>query len=142
MSDVDEAASDGERRALERAPVSLKVNYKRLNTFFADYTKNISKGGTFIRTKDPLELGSRFRFVLTAPEPDGSGATVRVELDGEVQWVVPSEDADDDHPAGMGVRFVFRDDAERRAVDELVTRLMRSSLGEHLAERLLAPGRR
>jgi hypothetical protein len=34
-----------ERRAETRRPIELKVEYKRLNTFFADYTKNISRGG-------------------------------------------------------------------------------------------------
>ena len=32
--------------------IELTVEYKRMNAFFADYTKNISRGGTFIRT-DP-----------------------------------------------------------------------------------------
>ena len=38
----------GERRDNQRHAIELKVEYKRLNSFFADYTKNISKGGTFI----------------------------------------------------------------------------------------------
>jgi len=37
-----------DKRQTERVPIELKVEYKRLNTFFSDYTKNISKGGTFI----------------------------------------------------------------------------------------------
>ena len=40
-----------ERRAEVRRPIELKVEYKRLNTFFADYTKNISRGGTFITSR-------------------------------------------------------------------------------------------
>ena len=49
--------SDRERRADARSPIELKVEYKRLNTFFADYTKNISRGGTFIKTARPLPVG-------------------------------------------------------------------------------------
>jgi type IV pilus assembly protein PilZ len=41
-----------------RAPIELKVEYKKMNTFFSDYTKNIIKGGTFIKTDKPLKLGT------------------------------------------------------------------------------------
>ena len=54
------AGTDGSDRRLEqRAPIELKVEYKKLNTFFADYTRNICKGGTFIKTARPLPVGSR-----------------------------------------------------------------------------------
>ncbi len=33
-----------EGRQAPRAPIELKVDYKKLNSFFADYTKNISQG--------------------------------------------------------------------------------------------------
>ncbi|HKO52206.1 MAG TPA: PilZ domain-containing protein, partial [Polyangiaceae bacterium] len=51
-----------DRRSGFRAPIELKVEYKRLNTFFADYTKNISRGGTFIATDKPLPVGTDFVF--------------------------------------------------------------------------------
>jgi type IV pilus assembly protein PilZ len=54
-----------EKRELDRAAITLRVDYKRINTFFADYTKNISKGGTFIRTTKPLDVGTDFVFVLS-----------------------------------------------------------------------------
>jgi len=47
---------DVDRRDGARPPIEPKVEYKKLNTFFADYTKNICKGGTFIRTKKPLDV--------------------------------------------------------------------------------------
>ena len=50
-----------EKRQAERAAITLRVDYKRLNTFFADYTRNISKGGTFIRTDRPLDMATRVR---------------------------------------------------------------------------------
>ena len=56
-----------EGRREPRAPIELKVDYKKLNSFFADYTKNISKGGTFIKTKRTLPIGTRFLFKLTVP---------------------------------------------------------------------------
>ena len=58
---------ENERRREQRAPIELKVEYKRLNTFFYDYTKNISKGGTFIKTDKPLDIGTVFLFKLQLP---------------------------------------------------------------------------
>lgn len=127
-----------ERRGGERALATLKVDYKRLNTFFADYTKNISKGGTFIRTTKPLPLETEFAFVLTAPEPNQDGQSIRLELTGVVKWVVPEAEATDDKPAGMGIQFVFKDDAERKRVETFVLDLMRTSLGERLTDKLLS----
>src|SRR5580765_3762259 len=123
MPPEDESWSD--RRAAQRAAISLRVDYKRLNTFFADYTKNISKGGTFIRTTKPLDIGTEFVFVLTVPEPKLENAPVRLELTGEVKWVISESEATDTKPAGMGIQFVFKDESERRRVETFVADLMR-----------------
>ncbi|MBX3212811.1 MAG: TIGR02266 family protein [Labilithrix sp.] len=136
--DAEPGAADDDRRDQDRAAITLKVDYKRLNTFFADYTKNISKGGTFIRTTKPLDVGTEFVFVLTVPEPSPEGAPVRLELTGRVKWVVPESDATEEAPAGMGIQFVFEGDAEQKRVESVVAELMRTSLGEHLAQKLLS----
>ena len=133
------ASTDGsDRRGEDRTAITLKVDYKRLNTFFADYTKNISKGGTFIRTTKPLEVGTEFVFVLTVPEPSLENAPVRLELTGEVKWVVPESAAPEENPAGMGIQFLFEGNEERERVERFVADLMRSSLGERLADKLLS----
>ncbi|MDB4944167.1 MAG: hypothetical protein JWP97_3701 [Labilithrix sp.] len=119
----------------ERAPITLRVDYKRLNTFFADYTKNISKGGTFVRTERPLEVGTEFMFVLSLPEG------VTLDLKGVVRWVVTEAAATSDKPAGMGIEFVFEDDEKRRQAHESVAVMMRESLGTALADKLLGGGR-
>ncbi len=114
-----------------RAPIELKVDYKKLNSFFADYTKNISKGGTFIKTKKPLPLGTRFLFRLAVP-----GRRDPFELNGEVVRASASgEDAGED--AGMGIRFVWSDEGERRKFESLVEALMSESLGPIVAHHLL-----
>src|SRR5882762_8637999 len=89
-----------EKRTNERSTITLRVDYKRLNTFFADYTKNISKGGTFIRTAKPLDVGTKFVFVLSVPSHNK-----QLELKGEVMWVVTEEKSTPDNPAGMGIKF-------------------------------------
>ena len=115
------------------APIELKVEYKRLNTFFADYTKNISRGGTFIDTQHPLPIGTEFVFVLGVPmlgEP--------LRLNGKVMWVTSPDEASKANPAGMGIEFQYSSDHERKAVQDRVEGLMRDQLGARLAERLLA----
>jgi type IV pilus assembly protein PilZ len=122
-----------EKRKADRAAITLKVDYKRLNTFFADYTKNISKGGTFIRTSKPLAVGTEFLFVLSLPT-----LNEQVQLTGEVKWVVTEEEAQGEKPPGMGIKFKFDTDADRAKVDDFVERLMQDALGSHISEKLLA----
>ncbi len=116
-----------EHREHGRAPIELKVDYKKLNSFFADYTRNISKGGTFIRTKKTLPVGTRFLFRLVVP-----GRASPFELNGEV--VHASAQGDE---AGMGIRFVWSGDRDRAEFEAVVEGLMQESLGPLVAQRLL-----
>ena len=121
-----------ERRTSMRAPIELRVEYRRLNSFFSDYTKNISKGGTFIRTQKPLPPGTEFVFVLIVPK-----LSEPLRLNGEVVWTTEVAKASDDSPAGMGIRFKYVDEAERTATEDVVERLVKDELGDHISERLL-----
>jgi type IV pilus assembly protein PilZ len=126
------APSDADRRRELRAPIELKVEYKRLNTFFADYTKNISRGGTFIATQKPLPIGTEFVFALGIPQMPEP-----LRLRGKVMWTTSPEDASPANPAGMGIEFQYVDDAERREKESAVERLLLQELGDHLATKLL-----
>jgi type IV pilus assembly protein PilZ len=118
----------GERRDQKRAGIELKVEYRRLNTFFYDYTKNISRGGTFIRTRRPLPVGTVFLFKLVVPTLDSP-----LVLTGEVRWVQSASEA---AQSGMGIRFVFDDDNQRAVVESAVEKLMVGSLGPLITARL------
>jgi type IV pilus assembly protein PilZ len=124
--------AEGDKRAGERTAIQLRVDYKRLNTFFADYTKNISKGGTFIKTPKPLAIGTEFLFVLSVPSHNA-----KLELKGAVVWVVTEEEATEEKPAGMGIRFKYASDAERQDVHDFVEKLMDEALGHHISVKLL-----
>lgn len=114
-------------RAQPRVPIELRVDYKKLNSFFADYTKNISKGGTFIKTEKPLAIGTRFLFKLTIPQRDPP-----FEILGEVVWS-KTESPD----PGMGIRFIYQNDKQRSELESIVERLMEESLGPELTHKLL-----
>jgi type IV pilus assembly protein PilZ len=129
---VENVIKDDDRRSSPRAPIELKVEYKRLNSFFADYTKNISRGGTFIRTEKPLGIGTDFVFKLGIPQlPEP------LMLQGKVQWVVPPEEATAEQEAGMGIGFIFDSEADRQRVEGAVERLMVESLGPVLFHKLI-----
>ena len=123
---------DDERRYHPRAPIELKVEYRRLNTFFADYTRNISRGGTFIKTQKPLDVGTEFLFKLQIPTLEEP-----IVLKGKVQWVVPPEGATEDEPAGMGIKFLYDEGPRRVDIETKVERLMIDSLGKHLYQKLI-----
>jgi type IV pilus assembly protein PilZ len=117
-----------DRRGYPRTGIELNVEYKKLNTFFHDYTRNISKGGTFIRTSRPLEAGTQFVFKLHVPE-----LLEPLSLRGEVKWIVLEEDAgkDPEKPdAGMGIQFVYDSEEDRLSVEATVERLIKKHLGE------------
>lgn len=122
------------QRVHPRAPIDLKVEYKKMNTFFADYTKNISKGGTFIKTDRPLPVGTEFLFKLSLPK-----RTHPFELKGQVIWTNQESEIQKPEVAemGMGIRFVFKNEGERRGFEQEVESLMVASLGHHLYEKLL-----
>ena len=105
-----------------------------MNTFFADYTKNISKGGTFIKTERPLPLGTEFIFKLALPKRDDP-----FELRGEVMWTNQAAHIQRPEVAemGMGIRFIFNNEEERFAFEHEVEQLMVASLGAHLYEKLI-----
>lgn len=124
--------TENERRREPRAPIELRVDYRRLNAFFADYTCNISRGGTFIRTDAPLPVGTEFRFLLGVP-----GLPEPISLTGRVQWTVQPGRAPEDADPGMGIGFIFRSEAERHRVTAVVEKLMVENLGRQLYDRLL-----
>jgi type IV pilus assembly protein PilZ len=125
--------------ATARPPIELKVEYKKLNSFFADFTRNISKGGTFIRTERPLKVGTEFVFKLVVPHRPGPFV-----LHGRVAWVHGSEGTLVPVPVGergMGITFLYDDDAQRRVFEDEVEGMMRTALGDLIVDRLLEPVR-
>jgi len=121
-----------ERRETERAAVELPIEYERLNALLSDYTHNISRGGTFIRTEEPLALGTVISFTIMAPQLGDP-----IILRGAVRWVVTAEDSGAERPAGMGIAFVFDSPDHRVAVEGRLDRLMVASLGPAVFERLM-----
>src|SRR4051794_40426831 len=85
-----------------RGPVNLRIKFRSesLQQFIERYGVDVSRGGIFIRTREPLPVGTRlkldFQLVDAAPLFQGDGTVVWIrEHDASRAGVTP----------GMGVRF-------------------------------------
>ena len=121
-----------ERRDAGRAALELPVEYERLNALLSDYTHNISRGGTFIRTEKPLPVGTVLSFTIRAPQL-GDPLILR----GVVRWVVDTSQAAGGRPPGMGIAFVFDSGIEKEAVEARLDQLMVGALGRDAFEKLM-----
>src|SRR6476620_7941148 len=70
-----------DRRRFERFETSISVDYASGDTFLFSYIQNISEMGIFIRSDDPLPVGTLLQLRFT---PNGQAP---IALDGEVTWV-------------------------------------------------------
>ena len=121
-----------ERRESGRAPVELPVEYDHLNALLSDYTHNISRGGTFIRTDRLLDIGAKLSFTIQAPELGEP-----IVLRGVVRWVVRTAQASANRPAGMGIAFIYDSQAHQASIEGRLDRLMVQSLGAPTFEQLM-----
>jgi type IV pilus assembly protein PilZ len=110
----------------------LPVEYDRLNALLSDYTHNISRGGTFIRTDRPLDVGTVLSFTIRAPELGEP-----IVLRGVVRWVVDAGQAGAGRAPGMGIAFVYDSPAHRESLEARLDRLMVQSLGAAAFEQLM-----
>lgn len=101
MSDKDERNDDdfSDRREHTRYDTSIAVDYASGDTFLFAYLQNISEMGIFIRTNEPLSVGTELRLRFHVDEGDP------LVLDGEVTWINPYKHTGENLNPGMGVRF-------------------------------------
>src|SRR4051812_4337919 len=78
-----EAAAKEKQRAHARLAVNLLIDYQVLDQFLYDYATNISLGGVFIRSQNPLPVGTKLRVQFSLPGLDETVVTW-----GEVAHVI------------------------------------------------------
>ncbi|MBI3183605.1 MAG: PilZ domain-containing protein [Myxococcales bacterium] len=100
-----------------RTEVRRTVNreFASVDEFIAEYVSNLSRSGVFIRSDDPLPVGTKvtLRFTVIMEELE------TIEGVGEVVRVVPSGGQ---APAGMGVVFVELTNVSRQLVEKILVR--------------------
>ena len=97
------------QRAEER--VTINKEFDSFDAFIHEYVTNISKSGVFIRSRNPLAIGTEVNLNFTVIMDDietisGLGEVVRVETD----------------PPGMGVVFTQLSRYSQTILDRLLTR--------------------
>ena len=99
--ETDEQSTSQRRRNLRAPMIALNIIAEDNNRTFFGYIKNISRGGLFIASVNPRDLGSRFNLEISLPTP--INRTVRCGC--EVVWTRQfSPKSPYEH--GMGLRFL------------------------------------
>lgn len=103
-----------------RRPARLRISYKKSSTFVGEYRRNLQRGGTFIKTKKPLDVGRDCILHLTVP-----GLDQPIEVRGSVVWSSKGQQLNPGQDEGMGIKYDAGDDDGmtrlRTAVDNLAT---------------------
>lgn len=117
MADKSKEKTGAAKRQNDRLQHELLVAYRTVDGFITDWAVNISRGGMFINTRNPLALGSTVRLIISLPDAafpfDLTGKVIRVSEFDNVQNQVP----------GMGIEFVDVDEDKQVRIERFVERL-------------------
>jgi type IV pilus assembly protein PilZ len=103
-----------DRRVDPRAEAELEVHYRTPQEFLAAYSRNISGGGIFIRTQQPLPLNQKVLVRFTLP-----GVEHRFEVHGVVVWANAAS-VRSSLPAGMGIKFLVFDASQQKMIADFI----------------------
>ncbi len=101
-------------REEQRIKKTLSLSYKDRDSFVNAYTANISKGGLFIKTSNPLVEGESFILKLKLP-----GIEDAFKINCIVAWVNKDESRKD-LPVGMGLKFVDMGKNDKLILDRYI----------------------
>src|SRR5689334_23005828 len=101
-----------------RTPITLKIKFKssNLDQFIERYSVDVSRGGIFIRTKEPLPVGTQLRFEFQLQD-----ASALIAGDGTVVWIREHDPARQGVAPGMGVRFDKLAAESQKVLDKILT---------------------
>jgi hypothetical protein len=80
---TNDTHSGEDRRTHPRTRLTLKVDYPSVDGFLQDYTINISRGGTMLRTHRHLQMGDWVELELSFP---GLLSPISLKGEGEPKW--------------------------------------------------------
>jgi type IV pilus assembly protein PilZ len=106
-----------EQRRSPRVRHSLPVVYRTISGFLTDWTTNISRGGLFLRTEEPLPVGTRVKLLLSLPDMPAPfelmAQVVRVHEPGRGNG----------EERGMGLEFVDVGEEKQAQLEHFVEKL-------------------
>jgi Tfp pilus assembly protein PilZ len=98
---------------------TVVIRFPRLEDLHLRYTRELCRGGTFIPTANPRNVGTPIHVALEMPEGE------RITITAEVVTSVGSEEATARGvQAGMGIRFLDFTGDKRGTIEALLTRAM------------------
>ncbi len=100
------------RRQDERVETIVRVEFEEQ---YWGFTKNLSKGGAFILTPDPMDLGDEFFMKLHMP--DGGGP---LEMTCKVVWTNKYGKESHDMRRGMGIKFLRIQPEIQKRIEEYI----------------------
>jgi type IV pilus assembly protein PilZ len=102
------------RRSFDRFEVTWAVDCVASDTFLYAAISNISQMGIFVRTTDPIAIGTRLILSFAPPghEP--------FKLEGAVAWINKLRDNGDNPNPGMGVKFTALKPEDRERLVEVI----------------------
>ncbi len=101
----------------------MLVAYRTVDGFMTDWAVNISKGGLFVNTRTPLDVGAEVKLILQLPDGNAS-----FDLMGRVNWVNPAGGEGNAAP-GMGIEFLDVSAETRERLEAFVQKLNASFAG-------------
>lgn len=101
-----------EKRKHNRISVKVKSEVISEDGFTYSNTVDISKGGIFISTPEPIDIGSSLNLAIQIPGEDP------VEIIGVVKWVRNSEK--EGERAGMGIEFADMNARQAESLKKLI----------------------
>ncbi|HXN40890.1 MAG TPA: TIGR02266 family protein [Myxococcaceae bacterium] len=104
-------------RRANRLQHELLVAYRSVDGFITDWAVNISRGGMFINTRNPLAVGTTVRLIISLPD-----TAFPFDLNGRVTRIAEFNNPSNQVP-GMGIEFVNVDDEKRARIERFVERL-------------------
>ena len=94
--------SGGNKRALPRIELQVAIDTAGDGGTHTGSTRNISAGGVFVATDQPVRVGDQLKLELKLPASRNS-----ITLDSTVRWVRLRRGAGGrNRPAGMGLQFI------------------------------------
>ena len=109
---------DGQRREHERFEVTIPVDCTTQHLFVSNHVCNISRGGLFIRSDQPLPLQAEVSLVLHLLDV---GSSIRAQ--GRVVWNYDMAKGTSRIVPGSGIRFVDMASSDREALEAYLNRL-------------------
>ena len=120
------ASSSREKREFPRVPLSTEVlrEFTDIDELAKEYCDNLSLGGMFIKSPNPLPVGTTFDFKLKT----GSDGNV-ISGKAKVEWVRHKDDTGQDSP-GMGVCFIELKENSLEIIFKIVDKYIQETGGE------------